>query len=74
MLEDLHLEVRLQQLLQLGETQGDHGMFVLPDLGHPRRGLLDTEAQRLPLALAAVVPAGTKGEVAALVLHAMAHE
>lgn len=66
--------MRLQQVLQLGEAEGDHGVFVLPGLGRSVRGFLDTEAQRLALALAAVVPAGTEGEAAASMLHGMADE
>lgn len=74
MLEDVHLELWRQQLLQLGETEGDHRVFVLPSLSHTRGGLLDTQAQRLLLALLAVVPAGTEGEVAAFKLNAMAYQ
>lgn len=32
-LQHMHVELRLQQRLQFRKAHGDHGMFVVPDLG-----------------------------------------
>src|SRR5690606_41925092 len=73
-LEHMHFEVRLQQPNQFAKTPRDHGMLVVPYLGLLRARLFNTEPQRLPLADAAIIPAGAEGESAAFMLGGMFHE
>lgn len=63
-LEHLHLEVRLEQRHQLDETDGHHGVFVVPGLAFACRRFLDAQLQRLPLAMPDVAPGGAEAEQA----------
>jgi hypothetical protein len=57
MLKDVDLEVRPQQLAQIGETHCHHGMFVVPSLTMPGSLFFNPQPQQLLITSAWVVPA-----------------
>src|SRR5690606_37733350 len=61
-LQHLHLEVRREQRPQLCEAHRHHRVFVVPDLGFVGQAPFDAQPERLPFALAAVVPAGAEAQ------------